>query len=226
MAENKKLLILRLEGPLQSWGEVSKWDYRDSSDFPTKSGVVGLLGCALGFARGDPALEERDRAITLAVRADRPGVRTVDFQTVTGAPLLNAEGKPKTTGNTIISRRAYLQDACFTVFLETDDAWRERIVSALRSPRWCLYLGRKSCVPSRPILAEENCGFASLEDALCRYPAAERAKSPMVCEIERENAALGSYLRPDRRLNGDRSFALRRVWRGVLKEEADVSEQD
>ena len=90
MAESKTLLILRLEGPLQSWGENSKWDHRDSADLPTKSGIIGLLGCALGLPRKDPALVELCSAVRLAVRADRPGIRTTDYQTVTGTPLLNA----------------------------------------------------------------------------------------------------------------------------------------
>lgn len=223
MAEKKALLILRLEGVWQSWGETSKWDYRDSADFSTKSGLVGLLGCALGLERGDPALCELSEAITVAVRADRPGRRTVDFQTVTGNPLLTAEGKKRSTGNTIISNRAYLEDACFTVFIDTDDAWRERLASALRSPKWTLYLGRKSCVPSRPILEGLVSDYASLDEALRRYPAAKRAEFPMQCEVEQQTEHLSSYLRPDRLTDGERSFAMRRVWRGTVKEGKDVS---
>ena len=150
MTGNQTFLVLRLEGALQSWGESAKWDARDSAELPTKSGVVGLLGCALGLERGDPALAALSAAMRMAVRADRPGTRTVDFQTVTGDPLRNAEGKPKSTGNTIISRRAYLQDACFTVVLELEEPWRERVAAALRDPRWCICLGRKNYVPSRP----------------------------------------------------------------------------
>lgn len=226
MEENKKILILRLEGPLQSWGESAKWDMRDSADFPTKSGIVGLLGCAMGLERGDPKLEELSEAITLAVRADRSGRKTVDFQTIRGTngrPLRRADGTKDYNG-TIISPRTYLQDACFTAFLETDAAWAERIVAALRAPRWCICLGRKNCVPSRPVLAEESGNYVSLEDALRRCPAAERADAVMEYEIERENASLSGYLRPDRRRAADREFALRRVWRGVIKEAADVSE--
>ena len=37
----KKLLILRFDGALQSWDASSKWDERGTEDFPTKSGVVG-----------------------------------------------------------------------------------------------------------------------------------------------------------------------------------------
>ena len=48
----------------------------------------------------------------------------------------------------------------------------------------------------------------------------------MEYEIEREDVRLSSYLRPDRRRAADREFALRRVWRGAVKEAADVSEPD
>ena len=82
MAEKKQLLVLRLDGPLQSWGENAKWDFRDSSTMPTKSGIVGLLGCAMGVERSSPVLVELAQSITVAVRADRPGVKFVDFQTV------------------------------------------------------------------------------------------------------------------------------------------------
>lgn len=224
MAETKALLILRLEGMLQAWGEMSKWDFRDSADFPTKSGIVGLLGCALGLERGDPTLRELCEAITVAVRADRPGLPTVDFQTVTGNPLRNAEGKRRSTGgDTIISRRAYLQDACFTVFIGTDAERCERLAAALRAPRWPLYLGRKNCVPSRPVFEALQPEYASLEEALRCYPPAERAAMPMLYESELDTPTLASYQRPDRLVKGNREFALRRVWRGMLKEDADVS---
>ncbi len=228
MEETKKILILRLEGPLQSWGESAKWDMRDSADFPTKSGIVGLLGCAMGLERGDPELEKLSEAITLAVRADRSGRKTVDFQTIRGTngrPLRKADGTKDYNG-TIISPRTYLQDACFTVFILTDAAWAAKIGSALCAPRWCIYLGRKNCVPSRPVLAEESEDYVSLEDAISRYPTAERADEVMEYEIERENMSLSGYLRPDRRRAADREFALRQVWRGAIKEAADVSEPD
>ena len=218
MADKKALLILRLEGALQSWGELSKWDFRDSADFPTKSGIVGLIGCAMGLERGSLALTELSDAITVAVRADRPGVRFVDFQTVTGAPLRNAEGKPRSLGDTFISNRAYLQDACFTVFVETDEVWLERIVSALNGPKWCMFLGRKSCVPSRPVLECASPGYDSLIDALKNYPAADRAVYPMPYETETEDAALSAMTRTDLVGEGYRNFSNRRVWRGIVKE--------
>ena len=226
MAEKKALLILRLEGALQSWGEMSKWDFRDSADFPSKSGIVGLLGCAMGIERESHELAALSDAMTVVVRADRPGIRFTDFQTVTGDPLRNAAGKPRSLGNTFISNRAYLQDACFTVFIETEESWRDRIVSGLMKPRWCMYLGRKNCVPSRPVLECADPDYDGLEDALRNYPAADRAEYPMQYETEREEPSLSSFTRSDSVREGYRSFSNRRVWRGIIKEGAYVPVAD
>lgn len=44
-----KYILLWLEAPLQSWGFDSKFGRRDTLKFPTRSGVLGLLCCALGY---------------------------------------------------------------------------------------------------------------------------------------------------------------------------------
>ena len=51
-----ELMMLRLEGLLQSWGESSAWDNRGTASIPTKSGIVGLLACAMGLHRTDIAI--------------------------------------------------------------------------------------------------------------------------------------------------------------------------
>lgn len=218
MAEMKQLLVLRLEGPLQAWGENAKWDLRDSGTMPTKSGLVGLLGCAMGEERGSSALVELAQSITIAVRADRPGAKFVDFQTVQGNPLMAATGKPKTTGNTIVSPHVYLQDACFTVFVDTDPEWRTRITAALQDPKWRLYLGRKNCVPARPVLADVV-EYIDLMDAVKNHPTAARAAKSMIYECEVSDSAPASVLRPDDLIGVNRKFDLRRVWRGTVERE-------
>jgi len=40
-------LLLRLAGPMQSWGLSSRFTIRDTSLEPSKSGVLGLLCAAL-----------------------------------------------------------------------------------------------------------------------------------------------------------------------------------
>ena len=220
--KDRKMLALRLEGALQSWDAISKWDERGTGDFPTKSAIVGLIGCALGLERGSQELVELNRDMIIAVRADRKGEQTVDFQTVTGNPLRNADGKPKTTGNTLISLRSYLQDACFTVFLELGIDWHKRVVDALKTPKWTIYLGRKTCAPSRPVLECEDMQYDSLMEALYNYPAAKRSSFPMSFETELQDDELSSFTRPDSLVYGQRGFELRRIWRGVIEEKTYV----
>lgn len=226
MAEKKQLLVLRLDGPLQSWGENAKWDFRDSSTMPTKSGIVGLLGCAMGVERSSPVLVELAQSITVAVRADRPGVKFVDFQTVKTDRLMTASGTPRNkNASTIVSPRGYLQDACFTVFIDTTPEWQKRIIEALENPKWCMYLGRKNCVPGRPIQAKVVESDDMLK-ALEEYPAAERAAKTMVYECEIPDSTVASIQRPDDLIGVNRHFQLRQVWRGTVerKEAQDVSD--
>ena len=221
MGEKKTLLLLRLEGALQSWGDHSKWDVRDSGDYPSKSGVVGLLSCAMGLERGDPEIGVLSSVLRMAVRADRPGVRMLDFHTVQGRPrLYNAEGKPRPS-NTILSPRWYLQDASFLVVVDLPDGWMERVVNALKRPVWPIYLGRKSCVPSRPILEKVTQAYSGLMDAIRNYPVCVRAgecsaQRTLYYECDIPGDGTGSDTRPDERISGERAFALRTVYRGAV----------
>ncbi len=94
-------LFLRLEGPLQAWGDQqSKFVVRRTADAPTKSGVVGLLCAALGVSRSEAAQKwlPKLNALLMGVRIDRSGVRWWDYHTV-GAEMqmriAEAEGKTK-----------------------------------------------------------------------------------------------------------------------------------
>lgn len=170
-------LFMRLEGPLQAWGERGQWSVRDSAPEPTKSGIVGLLGCALGL-NTDEALRQLSRQIRLAVRCDKPGTRLTDYHTVGGGylepQLLTAEGKPKITAtskepHTEQTWRDYLADASFLVAIQSDLAMIERLAVALQNPRWTLYLGRKSCPPACP-LYEGEAEYTDLYEALQQWP--------------------------------------------------------
>ena len=162
-------LLLWLEAPLQSWGHDSKFDRRDSLDFPTKSGVFGLLCCAQG-ARGKQTKwlarwAERDMQVYAYVPADKqrqalprqPAMR--DFQMVgsgyddkdTWQTLLipkTSEGKKAVSGGTKMTYRYYLQDMAFAVALQGPYEELAELEAALRSPVWDLYLGRKNCAPT------------------------------------------------------------------------------
>lgn len=228
MAKNESLLVLRLEGVLQSWGEAAKWDDRDSASMPSKSGIVGLLACAMGLERDSSEIAALSDAITVSVRADRPGMKTVDFQTVTGDPLWTAEGKKRSNG-TFISHRTYLQDASFLVVISTSKQWHKRLTDALCDPKWPVYLGRKCCVPSRPVLECADPKETDHMKLLRGYPPAPHAQYPLAFETEtqedqREQTVY--YTRPDRRKTGYRSFARRTVWRGMIEEESHGSDKN
>lgn len=166
---DRGVLLLRLAAPLQSWGERSRWDVRDTADVPTKSGVVGMLAAALGWKRTDRRIASLQDELLFGVRVDRAGNRLVDFQTIQGA-LPSADGKRKGTKEnpyTIISPRVYLQDASFLVGLQGSRATLEACERALRAPRWPYFLGRKSCPPASPVVVE-FCDSLILQDALQR----------------------------------------------------------
>lgn len=196
------LLLLYLDAPMQSWGLRARWDVRDTGDEPSKSGVIGLLGCAFGYPTGDLRLQDLDRRLRMGVRVERPGSKHVDFQTVTGVMRM-ADGKFKgrpDDPNTIISPRTYIHDASFLVALEGSHEVTEQCVEALRNPKWPIYLGRKACVPSRPVLLELTDRYSSIEEAFEGYLWEERTKDEshpkrLRCVIEDED---GDRIRQDR----------------------------
>lgn len=89
-------LLLRLEGPLQSWGLRARWEERDTAFEPTKSGVIGLLGCAMGLRRDNDRLRVLSEAVRMGVRVDRTGEMLVDYHT-TGGGYLRAGQEVKGT---------------------------------------------------------------------------------------------------------------------------------
>ena len=173
------LITFRLEGVLQSWGDHSKLNYRDTSDFPTKSGVVGLIAGAMGLKRGDPKIPELCADLTMAVRADRKGIIMVDYQNI--GKTIQSDGK--ITERTLQTWRNYLQDASFFVILEGNEELLDEIIKALDKPVWAPYLGRKSCPPTIPILASKREG--TIEEALCDPETiSPRRDKDIYCEID------------------------------------------
>lgn len=161
-------LFLRLQGPLQAWGERARWTVRDTAPEPTKSGVVGLLACAMGLSEDDD-LRNLSRQLRIAVRCDQPGSLLTDYHTVSGG-VMSAEGKVKINQNsgepeTVVSERRYLCDASFLVVVQGEATLIEMLAQAVQDPHWTIFLGRKACVPTRPIF--DGLGeFESLEAAL------------------------------------------------------------
>lgn len=185
---NDPYLLLWLEAPLQAWGHDSKFDRRDSLDFPTRSGVFGLLCCALGKS-GEQTdwlarWAERDMVVEAFVAQDKKG------QPVPRQPLLRdfhmvgagydlsdpwqallepykSDGKRRSSagGGATITYRYYLQDMAFAVALQGPIDELNELQAALQNPVWDVYLGRKNCVPTEFI---EQGVHADLEAAFAQ----------------------------------------------------------
>jgi CRISPR system Cascade subunit CasD len=171
-ATGRASLVLRLAGPLQSWGAASQFNRRETAGEPTKGGITGLLAAAQGRRRADPI--EDLLALRLGVRTDQPGSLLRDYHTVSdyrGVPLLSASVKDKGKDRgkqtptspakyTHVTQRYYLQDAVFVAALTGPTDLLTDLAEALRRPAFPLALGRRACVPTQPLLLRPPAGMS------------------------------------------------------------------
>lgn len=149
-------LLLRLAGPLQSWGLDSKFDRRNTQREPTKSAVIGLLAAALGRRR-DESLSDLSERLRFGVRVDHEGDLLRDYHTA------------KSETSAYVTQRYYLCDALFLVGLQGEDPLLLELSQALSHPVFPLFLGRRSCPPEGKLVLGIVEG-ASLEEALSAAP--------------------------------------------------------
>lgn len=197
-------LLLRLAGPMQSWGTQSRFSVRDTGREPSKSGVVGLLCAALGRAREETV--DDLAALRMGVRVDREGSMRVDYHTAGGTHRRGESyGVAKADGSspgTVTSRRYYLADADFLVGLEGEQELLARLDQALAEPVWQLSLGRKSFVPGVPIRVADGLRDGDgIEAALARYPWPRPGAE--IPETERRPAQLRVVMEADAAMAGD-----------------------
>lgn len=176
MQKADNTLFLRLAGPMQSWGTSSRFQIRRTDRFPSKSGVLGMLCCAMGIKRADvPARLTELGKLQMGVRIDIPGAMEWDFHSAgAGLGMRTSEGKIKVTAKsgayeTLLSRRQYLMDASFLVALSGDSEVVQKYRLKLEDPAWPMYLGRKCCIPSEPVAAGGGY-FKTLSEALAVKP--------------------------------------------------------
>lgn len=202
------VLLLRLVGPMQSWGVQSRFSVRDTGLEPSKSGVVGLICAALGRPRIASVADLA--ALKMGVRVDQEGKLTYDFHTAQN--VLKASGGQKDTEP---SRRYYLADARFLVGLQSEDGdLLQKIHYALHNPIWPLSLGRKSFIPSEPVWLAQGLHLDTTLDQLFQhFPLLESERSTPTQRLRLiVEDDTGTEVRPDQPLSfAERRFALRRV---------------
>ncbi len=129
-------LLMRLAGPLQSWGIDSKFERRVTEIVPTKSALIGLIASALGRRRNECIADLHE--LRFGVRVDHEGTLLRDYHTA----------KSKKEKSAYVTERYYLADALFLAGIEGNLELLNRIEFALRNPAYPLFLGRRSCPPA------------------------------------------------------------------------------
>lgn len=130
-------LLLLLKGPLQSWGDESRYTTRATGSTPSKSGVIGLLAAAQGRRRTD-SLEDLV-GLDYAVRVDQSGALLRDYQTA--QPWQKDSHAPAK-----LVSRYFLSDAAFVAAIGSENrSILEGLQGNLYQPAYPLFLGRRSC---------------------------------------------------------------------------------
>lgn len=203
-------LLLQLVGPMQAWGHRSRFDNRDTSLEPTRSGVVGLLCAALGWERDADLAPFAPDNMRMGVRVEHPGRVALDYHTA------QSEG----AGNATVSSRYYLADARFLVGLEGELAWLQTLQRALDDPKWPLFLGRKAFPTALPVVRgiEETALESALQGApwLAMTPRewqrARNGLAPLKMVLETPNPRGGEAITDVPRDFERRRYGVRYLW--------------
>lgn len=224
------VLKMIFDAPLQSYGVRSKWDYRDTSYFPSKSAVIGVIASAMGIERDNPIITELGKNLEVSVRIEKRGSVLNELQTVNSIPVYEqglgkAKLKVKKDYHPLLTKM-YLQDAIFTVYVKGEKNIIEKCYEALQNPIWPYYLGRKCCVPSSPVVQDKL--FYNVEDIV------DFIKSTPIYSIDRiikkdKTIYYFEYIVEDKQGNvvlydtpshkGQKFYTPRAVIKGILKKE-------
>lgn len=177
-----RFLIFRLYGPLAAWGDIAIGQKRGVSRIPSRSGILGLLGAALGLQRNDPHQDSLHSDYGIATRTEGDGTLLVDYHTAQTVDHAGVTKCPAHTRreeilvgyrnlNTILSSREYWSDLLYTVAVwpRRKALWSlDTLQTALRTPHFPLCLGRRSCpvgLPLSPTIIEGENPVEVLRDA-------------------------------------------------------------
>lgn len=209
-----RLLVLKLDAPLQSWGLHGHWQEKDAGREPTKSGVVGLIACAMGIKRQDiPSLSQKIRiGVRVENEVGNEGKLLRDYKTI------DIGKKDK-----IVSNLWYQQGSSYTVFVDAGDL-TDNIALALTKPKWIIYLGRKSCPITNPPLAEiieTNNLMESIREYPLRNPGRKRQRRYVVDDENGKTVIMDEPL-----YNNARMYAPRTVTCGIVEVKPTMDNQN
>jgi CRISPR system Cascade subunit CasD len=186
--KSRRWLVLRLEASLVAFGGVTIDHIGVIRDFPALSMLTGLFANALGWHRteADKHQNLQDRLIFAARREREPYVGVLrDMQNADLSQERRGwttRGKPEERGGGSLDQahrrqRDYHPDSLVAVVvtLATPDSapTLDDLAAALIRPARPLFIGRKPCLPSAPLLLPNGRSFVEGENAhavLSRLP--------------------------------------------------------
>ena len=145
--KNSKKLKLVCSAMLQSWRIRSLGPSQRYTELaPTKSGIIGMIACALGYERDDKRIETLVNSTELYLDVKNSGSMLesatinsidtlIDYQTV----MDKEKGMPTANGGRLYSATLI------------DEETLNKIQAALKAPVWQYYLGSKCCIPAEPV---------------------------------------------------------------------------
>lgn len=162
-------LKLNLSGVLQYFADTDSTTLRttyNSSLYPTKRAIVGLISSAFGYGRGDKRITDLYNTIDIKYHVVSEPVIMEDFQTIKSLKsqqyYMNKfykRNKFNTVSNAVQDRQLiknvqYLQDAEYEIYVGGNDKLLQSIYNAMQNPVYSLYIGKRSCVPNKPIVTD------------------------------------------------------------------------
>lgn len=195
---------------MQSWGGHTYEDYRPSSLFPSRSGLIGLLAACLGIDRQDNARQQAlSDSFIFAVRSDEskhPVRKVIDFHTVMDARKVDGT----VNKNPVVSRREYLYDICFTVAMQFREGAcfsLEAVKKDIQCPVYTPFLGRRSCPLGQPLFHS----VVSANSLLAALSMIEPKRGTVYSE-EAEGSSNRLVMRDMPLFTGKRQFSTRSVF--------------
>ncbi|WP_314908925.1 type I-E CRISPR-associated protein Cas5/CasD [Oribacterium asaccharolyticum] len=133
-----KTILLKLSGPLQSYGTSSYFQTRYTDYYPSKSAVLGLLAACLGYRRDEEEKLRELSTLKFAVRIDQQGGLLKDYHiAITDKEIVEIP-------QTYVTNRYYLEDALFVVALSGMNELIDTLIEAIKSPYFQPFMGRRS----------------------------------------------------------------------------------
>jgi CRISPR system Cascade subunit CasD len=194
-----KMLILRFDAPLMSFGGVMVDQNGPTDRFPGCSMLAGLFGNALGYLHQDAdSLAALQSGMDYAARWDINPEPLLDYHTVDlgqekmcsagwttrGAPEHRAGGTARF--GTHERYRHYWANGIMTLAVSVENGSLvavDDLAKAIREPARPLFIGRKTCLPSTPLFLC-TMDATDLLAGLRRSPLAKRPWSAPARRVE------------------------------------------